>query len=175
MDERLVGKIVAIAKRGFDGEKENAINILKKLCFKHHLNFDELMQDTEKVQEYDVSYKSDEMTIVAHIIMRYGTTAENQDLFINRKYKKIYFTATVERYIETMNAIDTLTKLYRKEKKRISDSMLTAFAYKHRLFRDYEYQGETRTKKSDDDRGAVMAIMSTLEDVEIQKRLSGKK
>lgn len=46
LNKEYLGKVVRLAKEGIDGEKANAIRIVKKLCAKHDLNFDDVMNDT---------------------------------------------------------------------------------------------------------------------------------
>jgi hypothetical protein len=174
-NEERLGKIVEIAKRGYGGEKENAIKIVKALCKKHGLNFDLLMQGGEKIQEYAIPYKKKTYeNLVSQIISVYGFIDENTEIFQNKIRKMFFINTTQEKYFETLNAVDVLTRLYEKEKAKIKDAVFYGFLEKHDLWNPYPKQRKKEKKMTAAEakaREAGSSLARHMEDAEILKRL----
>ena len=179
-DKEKLGKIVELAKRGIDGEKANALRLVKEICKKHKLNFKEVMEG-EQVTEYEIKYKTDsERQVIAQTICRYGYRSIKEKTKYNEFYKKIFFETTVEKYLEVLHAIDILVPIWRKEKERMQQVILFGFLEKHQLF----YQptkgeiAELLAKGDNSDpklRRAGTALAGFMEDANMIRRLkSGK-
>lgn len=181
-NEERLGKIIQLAKHGIGGEKANAIKKVKELCRKYDLDFNEMMDDEEKLLEYSLKYKlKEEQNVLAQVILRY---AHWDDIKVSTSRKLLYFYATKETYIETLNAWETLLKLWRKEKKKILLGFMHGFLDKHNLY--YQYTEEERKKnkeianvkkETEAERKARMLgsrIADSLEDADIMKRLTSR-
>lgn len=177
--EDLIGALVLKAKNGESGEKENALRTLKKLCAKYDMDFDSVMNDGDLIQEYRMMIKPGEVKVARQIIARYGLIEKHPDVYALKhggptgKIVGFSFTTSKEKYIETINAYEVLMPQFKKEKKKMQESLFMGFVYKHNLYPQFRIgDGEN----SDEDfeahlRGMRMA--RDMDDVDIQKRLSG--
>lgn len=182
-NEELLGKIVALAKRGVGGEKATAIKMVKSLCKKHGLDFDEVMQGGDAVKEYWIDHQKGEQKVLAQVICRYAHRSIDDGIQQSIGHTRLYFKTTQEKYIETLNAWEVLQKLYHKERKLMARAFFNAFLSKHDLFYQptpEEHQKQLRRikkqqeKKTEDEEkaermGAAMAWH--LDDADIMKRL----
>lgn len=168
--ERL-GKIVKLAKGGVGGERANAIKLLKSICEKHNLDFNEVMQDSPIVREYAIPYKKEMYAkLVAQIVYKY---CEVHEVGVGKYRKIIYVKTTQEKYIETLNAVDVLVRLYEKERKKLKDVIFFGFLDKHNLYSkpdpDAEYPESTKEEREARMAGSRMA--GFMEDAQLLKRL----
>lgn len=186
VNKELLGKIVALAKNGVAGEKENAIRIVKKLCSQHNLNFDDVMNDTN-IEKCVLEIKRGDAQLGVQIIARYGHTKLGDQVKERYDGKALLFETTKEKYIEVVNAYSILSHKYREEKKILTESFESAFFSKHNLY--YQPTPEERKKmmekiaeeenkktkaqkeKEEKERRMARAVMSNLDDVHIRKQL----
>lgn len=181
-----LGKIVALAKGGVGGEKENAIRMVKAICAKHHLDFDAVMEDIA-LSEYTFDYANAiEEQLLPQILQKYCKpyADKRMDILFNNTRKLMFIKTTKEKYVEGLNAWDVLRKLYRVEKKKMEKTLLFAFLDKHQLY--YE---PTEEEKADALRAAMMEgdpdemehrrrgrrLAGELDDANLQKRLGPEK
>ena len=129
-----IGKLVALAKNGIDGEKQAAIEILKKLCEKHDLNFDDVMSENEEILEYELEYKAGQFKLARGVIIRYGVININDEYRYNKFSRTIYFSTTKQRFLETIHAYSILSRQYEKEKRETLKAFFKAFQYVNDLY-----------------------------------------
>jgi len=173
-----IGKLVQLARRGVGGERKNALAILKRLCEKNNLDIKEVLEESESIREYVFKYRRGELTIAARCALRYGCTNKNQveKLGYNTYRRVIIFETTKERYIETINAYDILSKLYREEKKRSQEVFEIAFIMKHDLNYKNDDVDRKRSKEPTQEeienmkRASLMTM--SLKTAQLQKRLA---
>lgn len=169
--ERL-GKIVKLAKNGIGGEKANAIKLLKTLCDKYGLKFEEVMEQGELESEHIIHYKKEIHTrLVAQIVYKYSGC---DTIEVNRYRRTVRIKSTQEKYIETLNAVDVLVRLYDKERKKFKDAVFYGFLDKHRLYSDRK-EGDEEKEFTDDEiavRRAGYRMAGQMEDAELLKRLN---
>ena len=181
-DRERLGKIVEMAKRGVGGEKTTALKMVRNLCKKYKLDFDEVMSGI-KVSEYRIAIKTEEeKELLIQVIARYAHLTMDDEIHGNAYYKYLSFKTTPEKYIETAHAWDVLRPLYFKEKKRIMRAALYAFLGKHNLYYQRtpeEWKKSKRRKpkpeKEDKDEEAAREmgakIARDLTDADLTKRL----
>lgn len=186
-NEERLGKIVALARGGVGGEKETAIKMVKALCAKHDLNFEEVMNASEAVKEYWIDHKKSEQQLLVQIICRYAHRTIDDGIQPSIGGTRLYFKTTQEKYIETLNAWEILQPLYQTERKLLEKALFNAFLQKHQLFYQptpEEHRKQMRrikkqedSKTEEDKRAEAMgsAMSRHLTDAEIMKRLTGKK
>lgn len=175
-NEQRLGKIVALAKAGIGGEKENAIKLVKSICDKYDLIYDDVMNQTELV-ECELAYKKDSLqTLGAQVIRRYGSNEADESVYFNKHDKILYYKTTMAKHIEVLNAFTTLSRVYLQEKKLIEEQILTAFINKHDLFNPHPRKSETppRAKMTKQEEKAMLSLMTIMQDVEIRKQLVNK-
>ncbi len=172
--ERL-GKIVAIAKYGEGGEKENATAIVRKICAQYGLDFDTVMQTDIIISEYRMEWKnSREKRLLAQIIGRFALdTMPNKELWENQMRKSFFFKTTKEKFVETLNAWDVLSQLYRKEEKKMQEVLFFGFLEKHQLYATPAsgMSGRPITNEELKLRAAGSNIARHLDDANLHKRI----
>lgn len=136
-----IGKLVALARNGIDGEKQAAIEILKKLCEKHDFNFDDVMSGSEEMLEYELKYKNGQLKLARGVIARYGAISIIDKYYIDKFSKTIYFSTTKQKFLETIHAYSILSRQYEKEKKETLKAFHKAFQYVNDLYY-YPKEGE---------------------------------
>lgn len=182
LNEERLGKIVELAKKGERGERDAAMRIVKKLCQKHKLNFDDVMAQREKIQKFLIECKVGEEEVLAQTVFRYGVANRKSNVWTIRSGKGIRFEGTQTTYLETLNAWEVLSRVFRKEKKKTQEALFYAFIGKHDLFYKLK-EGEkparkTKEPEKETDPGVLRmasSMVSGLDDAEINKSLkSGK-
>jgi len=172
-----LGKIVALAKRGVGGEKATALKMVRTICKRHSLDFDEVMNDVKLTDHCLVLKTRNHFKLGIQIVAHYGIYDEDH-LHIGESLDKkhLYFETMQEKYIETINAYEVLSRLYEKEKKRMNTAFILGFYQKHDLFLPFKLKknkGDKRpTEKEMEEyrRGAKLA--EDMEDAKIQKLLN---
>ena len=169
-----LGKIVALAKRGVGGEQTAAIEMLKRLCNKYNLNFDDVMSQATFV-DGELYYKKDTWKKIAiQCVCRYGLLKSEDSVRENKFRKKIFFKTTPALLIETLNAFDVLSRAYDQERRKMNKLIFTAFLQKHDLFyqlKEGEKYKESSKSMSLAEMLAAAAMAEGMQDVEIRKRL----
>lgn len=137
-------KIVALAKAGVGGEKEVALRMVKQICQREGIDFEELMSDRNAPKQFEPEIKvrgRDEMRIIIQVVARYGTTKEHPSVragyYSYSKEVWVRYTCTPAMHIDTLNAINVYLKAYRKEKKNFMDALKDAFVQHHNLYSQY--------------------------------------
>ena len=138
LDERSL-RIVALARSGVGGEKENARRILRQICEKKHLDFGKVLAGT-----------NDEITERKLILGRMDKDHKTLNvLYYNNKPTGFAFECNKATFIETEHAANIYLLAFRKERRQIMNSLSTAFVMKQHLYMP-EFLREEMT--SDDDR-----------------------
>lgn len=134
IDKDRLGKIVALAKNGIGGEKQNALRIVKQLCKKFNLDFDDVMENIQ-IKEFRMKYRTlEEKEVANYCIYRYAMLSYEDGTWYNSYSKEVIFKTTYDKYIETLNAYSVLKNLYKKEKERATKAIILAFRQKHELY-----------------------------------------
>lgn len=177
--EDLIGALVLKAKEGDPGEKENALSALKRLCKKYDMDLDEVLKGGEKVDHYYMEYKRGQEKLALQIVARYALTEEHHNTWHNPYHKNVViFECTKQRYIETINAYEILSKLYIKERRKVMDAFMYGFLDKHDLYPQFQLGEKRRLDQIDDEelkarrRGSMMA--DDMEDADINPRVAPK-
>lgn len=176
-NEKRLGKIIALAKGGIGGEKETAIKMVKTICKKYSLDFDEVMGAGDTMAEHWLHFKRGEKKIAIQVVCRYALTEKEQNILGNSK--TIRFKCTQEKYIETLNAFEVLAPLFKKELKKIRKSIYFGFLQKHDLYP--QFRRETSVPKKEETPEEMRArfvgakLAEDMEDAKIIKRLSPAK
>ncbi len=169
-----LGKIVALAKRGVGGEKDAAIAMLKRMCEKYDLNYDDVIAEA-KLVDGELYYKKRTWKKIAiQTVCRYGLLKVEDSIRENKYKKKLYFQTTPALLIETLNAFDLLSRAHDEERRKITKTFFTAFLSKHDLF--YQLKEGEKHKGSSKSMSlsemlAAQAMAEAMKDVNIRKRL----
>lgn len=180
IDPKLL-KIVALAKHGIGGEKEAAIRLVRRICEREGIEFDDVMSESNEFKKYDVIFKwknKVERQIVVNCIWHFALSPEHHELGAWNYDKSFEYTTTPSKHLETVNAVDIYLKAFRKEQKKIMQDLMSAFLSKHRLFREFDLPSDKDDDDDDEppDIDKLMrqkAIMDGMDDVEIRKQIGG--
>ncbi|NTW29807.1 MAG: hypothetical protein HGA33_00840 [Candidatus Moranbacteria bacterium] len=152
MEERLK-KIIALAKQGEGGEKENAIMIIKKICENKDLNFDDVMSDRNEDESFEFYYKGLLTQEIAFQI--YFKVIGGGSVSYNSKY--IFLKCTQEKFEEFQVAFYEYRRIYKKERKAFDEKQKLekkvfskAFIQRYELYSDLteEQEKELREKRA---------------------------
>lgn len=188
LDERSL-RIVALARSGVGGEKENARRILRQICEKKHLDFDQVLAGTnDEITERKLilgRLTKDEVRIIAHVIMNFGLSEDHKTLnvlYYGSKPAGFSFECSKATLIETEHAANIYLRAFRKERRQIIDSLSAAFIMKQHLYTpeflqeemtsddDRELTKKEREKLERDHTRAVM-MAAGMDDVQVRKAL----
>lgn len=178
IDPKLL-KIVALAKAGVDGEKTAAIALVRRICAREGLSFEEVMSDRDENREFDVVLKwrnKTEKQIVINIIYKFALTPEHRDFRMWNYDKSVRYTTTPAKHLETVNAAAVYLKAYRKERKKIEEDLMSAFLDKHHIYPDWDTKdpddNEHDQPDIDVERAMRIAAMTKgMDDVEIRRQI----
>lgn len=155
LDERSL-RIVALARSGVGGEKENARRILRQICEKKHLDFDQVLAGTnDEITERKLilgRLTKDEVRIIARVIMNFGLSEDHKTLnvlYYGSKPAGFAFECNKATFIETEHAANIYLLAFRKERRQIMDSLSAAFVMKQHLYMP-EFLREEMTSDDDD-------------------------
>lgn len=176
-------KIVALAKQGIGGEKDTAIALVKRICEREGIDFDELMSDNDVPKEYTPEIKvrsRDELQVAIQVAARFATTPAHPEVY-GRYYSYdktiiLRYTCKPAVHIDTLNAINVYLKAYRNEKKKFMRSLGQAFYSHHNLFSQFKEESDEPEKpKSLEERQdtwrAVQMMQAMTEQVNIVKEI----
>jgi len=173
-------KVLNLARRGEGGEKENAIRLLKKICARRDLNFDDVMRGTGE-KEFSIECQKSFSKLLLHVIYRYGLLRYSDKVHANYNYTRVFFTTTPDKYAEVCTAFEILRRRYKTEKKLFADLFADAFYQKHDLFyqptaeewkKINEEKKDEKISKAEQRRHEISTLMSRgMESVEIYKQL----
>lgn len=152
-EKRIVDKLKAIIKNTpYEGEKNTAINVLKKYCLKHNINFEELA-NTEEAQEFNYTIKEKVgyeyglvdffITLIKKHFQRKKEDFSHKDVWYYESKKNTYcFSLKVKTsdFFEIVAEYEFYSKHYVEEyKKQLKDFKMKyfrAFLSKHSLLLD---------------------------------------
>lgn len=188
IDPKLL-KVVALAKHGIGGEKETAMAMVRRICDREGLDYDEVMSDQDAPREYTPEIKvrsREELQVAIQVAARFATTKEHPDVR-GRYYGYdrtviLRYTTSPSMHIDTLNAINVYLKAFRKEKQNFLRSLQKAFYTHHGLFSQFEEPDEddeppkpkTDQDRLDDWRAANM-MQAMTENVNIRKEIGDGK
>lgn len=177
-----LNKIVRLAKFGVGGEKENADRVVRKICAKYGLSYEEVMQGVG-AQEFEMTCKTSEVPLLVQVICRYALLDADAGVKggpTGRGIETIYFHTTKEKYEETVNAFHVLKRLFKEEEKKIRAAVADAFYIKHDLY--YKMKpGEKRkrekklTEKEIKEARIAMRLADGMEDAQLFKTIGYEK
>ena len=163
VDERTL-KIVELARTGIGGEKETAQCILRRICAKQGLSYEDLINDTsEKYSEHLIvtgKLTKNEQMIVAQVVCKFATTKEYPEIWMsrnrhNRTLKGFIAVCTPAQAVEAQYAVKIFLRAYRAEVKRIERETKIAFMMKHELFAQYETEDDNNEELTEEKRAEL--------------------
>lgn len=133
-------KIKELSEKGYDDERQVAINKLELLLKKYNLSIDDLMEEKKKF-EIKYSSKPDAKTILAQVIWSVIPKAK---IYEDTKRLRLYTILKSDEYIEIIEKNKYFFDLYQKERKKF----LISFCLKNKLFNNNESSPNSESKYS---------------------------
>lgn len=164
-------KVLALAERGVGGEALAAKAALDALLKKHGLTIDDL-RTTRRVERKFTIRGKEERSVVLHCLLKmFGR--ESDVTKSAGKYKRdpaVYVEMSDVEYLDFKPFFAFHMRQYRKERKKLMDTITTAYVNKHRLFAD---DGPEAPKDMSDidweTLYQVMKVSHTMDDVSYYK------
>lgn len=183
IDERIL-KIIELARNGVGGEKANAQRILRNICRKQGLLYDDIINHVqEEFAEHIISVgrlTKLEVEVAAQVVFRFATTKEHPKLAIlqdrhTRRTVGFKVICTPSHAAEAQYAVDVYLRAYRSEMKRIARDSQIAFIMKHDLYPRYEKPIDKRQLTDEELAEIERATMASMQmaDVSIHKAIGG--
>ena len=170
-------RIIALARQGIGGEKENALRMVQSICDREGLDFDDVMSATDN-REYmlEIKIKNElEMQIVAQVCFKFALTEQHHDLKVNKKARVFFYTTTPSKHIETLNAASVYLIAFRKERKKFENELAEAFIHKHSIYgekySDDERESDPLTFEKLKKAERMMSIAGGMDNVTVQKTI----
>ena len=183
LDPKLM-KIVALAKSGIGGEKDAAIALVRKICEREGIEFDDVMSERSEFKQFDlleIRWRNKlEKQIVVNVIYKFALSNEFPTCHLYDFDKSARYTTIPSKHLETAYAVQVYLNAYRKEIKNIQKDIQAAFLSKHEIFPDWEIPSDQKEEKPPEavDFKRMMRISGIaegMEDIEIQKQIGGGK
>ena len=181
IDERTL-KIIELARSGVGGEKTNAQRILRDICRKQGLSYDDIVNRIqEEYAEHIIAVgrlTKLEVEIAAQVVFRFATTKEYPKLAIlqdrnTRRTVGLKVICTPSHAVEAQYAVDVYLRAYRSEMRRIARDSQIAFIMKHDLYPRHEepvaISSLTDKERAEIERATMASMQMT--DVSIYKAI----
>ncbi len=129
----LINKLHELAKRGVDGEKDNAASMLDALLKKHGLTIDDIEKDDVEYHKLTFKFGEEQYMIIRHCTYYViGTTVDFYGVYKgNRRIKnKVAIKCTLAQFLE----IQAMSEFYWNEYLKERELFLHAFIQRNRLF-----------------------------------------
>lgn len=169
-----IGKLVALAKNGYKGEKTAAERLLRRICERDGLDFDEVMSDDEPIHTFELAFRGNvERQLLGQVIYKFALTKDHARIAM-RGRNRLVFECTMRQFIETQYAWVIYRRAFRKEKDKLVATVLTAFTHKHNIFRSQgDLLGFERDPTMEDwDRiNKAKPFMEGMEDIHLKKAI----
>ena len=166
--KELLLKLQELAKRGVNGEKENADKLLKKLMKKYNISEDEI--NDEEINEVELELKDDiEVRLACQILFSFFDDAPLYQKW--RKRIKYYTKLTKSQEIEFRYMFSVYLEDFRKQEL----IFYRAFIYKNNIFPDGK--GRSLYDVSPEERAEILKsqmMMGGIEMTRIRKALKGE-
>lgn len=173
MDDKLKDKLLKLlelAERGVDGEKENAAMLLDKMLKKHGLTIEDINSELPSLKYYYytsiVSKK-----IINQIIY---TVTGSAKVYADKRNKCIYSEVTDYQHVQILEMVDFHLENYKEEREKLLDTFTSAYVHKHNLFpvnsdekEEHEYTDADRQKALQ-----ILNLMRNLSDKTYTKKLT---
>lgn len=156
-------KIEKLANCGVDGERENAVRMLRDLLSQHGLTLEDLSEENKK--EYWLNYRTIwEKKLLCQIYAK--ITGSSQIRYSKLKGKTgMFFKLGVAQYIDFMAMYDA----YRPALKKEMETLFMAFVSKHNICAPPNEDSNTKCSREESER--IWQMIMGLRDVPILNKL----
>lgn len=164
--ENKIEKILAILKdeNVTKAEKLNYRKILSRLCLKHKVDINKIIEKQQELKSRKINFVNDEADLVLQTIFK---VIGNKNRIVNvtkKKYKNrfYFFEATESEFLEINELLDFVLNIYRKEKEILVNSLI----YKYKLFSEkvFENTEKCENKLTDYEISRIIENMQSLPD-----------
>lgn len=170
-------KILALTEQGVGGEAKAAKLALDSLLKKHGLTIEDLRNEKRTMRRFSIKNR-DEIIIFNHcIINRFGLKSYvwNHHYALKRDYRHILADMTDIEYLDFKPFFEFHIRQYRKELKKMFETVQKAYIHKHDLFDNTSEHSQKAEGNSDVDMQElyrIMQVMDSMESTSYYKTLS---
>ncbi|MFY3630812.1 hypothetical protein ACOTFH_29625 [Achromobacter xylosoxidans] len=162
--ERML-KLLALARRGEGGERDNAQRFLDRMLQKHGLTLADLDDQEQPTEWQRFAYGKDMerrlLEQVLSMVLKVNEFSYRQDK------KAIHVKVTKAQHIE----IELHFRAYQRELKSVLEHAFIAFVQRNDIFSGVASDDAQRKKYSADDLAQIMALMSAMPRTEVRRQL----
>lgn len=129
-------KVLALVEQGVDGEVQAAKSALEALLAKHGLTIEDLKNEKRELREFSIK-SSKEILIFSHCILKmfgHGSFVWKHHYTCKRDYRHIYAKMTEIEFLDFKPFYEFHVRQFRKELKKMLETVRTAYIHKHDLF-----------------------------------------
>lgn len=128
---RKIKKILALAERGVDGEREAAQSMLANLLVKHNLTIEDIAGEGQKREWVELSFSGEqEETLLNQIVRKVRNDNDLYTIKNKRVRTKQKYELSAAEHVE----VEFLFSILKNALGIELDKMVTAFIYKNKLF-----------------------------------------
>lgn len=166
-------KVLALAERGVGGEALAAKAALETLLKKHGLTIDDLRQTRRIERKFAVRGKEERAVVLHCLLKMFGR--ESSVTKSAGKYKRdpaLYVEMSDVEYLDFKPFLAFHLRQYRRERKKLMDTITTAYVNKHHLFADDGPEAPTDISDIDwETLYQAMKLSQTMENVSYHKAI----
>lgn len=170
--QRKIDGLLGLVRRGVGGEKGQAEKILRKLCDKHGLIYEDVIRrEEEPVEQFYITFRNKhEERIAIHSVWKYGGVHPN-DIYGHRQYpKRLYYECRKSKHLEVLTAWSVLKAAFKEEMEILRD----AFIHRHQIYGEGVKTRKTEEMSHAEYKRALRVAQTAggLSGVDIHKQLS---
>ncbi|WP_278752589.1 hypothetical protein [Alistipes putredinis] len=166
-------KVLALAERGVGGEALAAKAALDALLKKHGLTIDDLRQTRRIERKFTVRGKEERCVLLHCLLKMFGRASDvTKSACKYKRDRAIYVEMSEIEFLDFKPFFAFHLRQYRKECKKLMDTVTTAYVNKHNLFADDSPSAPKDMSDIDwETLCQVMKVSQTMEDVSYYKSL----
>ena len=171
---KLAKKLYALSKQGVGGEKDNAAEMLEKLCKKHNISMEDLEDEVKREREFSI--KKDEYIKRLFFQVVFSVVDRDRDVltYTNSKserkkgYKSYFINLTDYEFLEITSKYEFYLDKYTQD----ADIFFSAFIQRNRLFPKTRASNDEELSEEEQERiMKVLSMASNLDKHEFLKRI----
>lgn len=161
---RRLRKLLELAQRGVEGEKDNAERMLAKTMAKYGVKMEELDDQQTSLCMFTIT-NSNEERLLAQVLHR---VLQKDDIRWRVRRRKAWVQLTKAQHVE----VGMLYSIYRRQLKTELDRLYVAFIHKHKIFSNAPRDpNEKREPMSHEEYLRLKRMMAGLETVHVHKQI----
>lgn len=169
-------KILALVEQGVDGEVQAAKIALEALLRKHGLTVADLSNEKRERREFSIRSRAERLVFSHCLLNRFGRNSyvRSHSYTYRNDHRHVYADMTDIEYLDFKPFFEFHINRYRKELKKMQETVNVAYIHKNNLFDPNPDKGaETRGSNDVDmqELYRIMSVMNAMETARYHKEL----